>query len=311
MNFSLIAYGTNLVLLFFATIFHIVFLTLICIKIRPLASNVLLILISNSYLALILSSATLFEASLTSFLGNLNSWTLFGISLCRTRAYLIVVGQSAISYSLLLQAFFRLFRIIFFQRRALRSFRVFSILIILQWLFVFLINLLYVYLNKFEYIPSEYQCEIPINNYSGAAMMTTLTYILPINTIFFIYFYIMRYIRRTTNTIQTRQNINKRDMIVFKRIIILLIVLQVLSIPLFVVWILYVITGYTISWNYYFLALVSSIGQLVMSLILASTTSQIREKLKWRPNQIHPNIEIRVQGRNTPESDHHDLQEKI
>ncbi|CAF0859040.1 unnamed protein product [Rotaria sordida] len=311
MNFSIIIYGSNLVLLFFGIIFHIIFLILICIKIRPLASNVLSILISNSYLALILSSIALFDASLTSFLGNLNSWILFGTSLCKIRAYLIIVGESSMSYSLLLQAFFRLFRIVFYQRRALRSFRVFSIAIILQWIFVFLINLLYIFLNEFEYIPSEYRCEIPINNVSGVAMRVMLTYILPVNTIFLIYFYIIRYVRRTTNAIQTRQNINKRDMMVFKRIIILFIVLQILSTPLFVVWILYFITGYISLWNYYFLAFVSSFGQLIMSFVLASTTSQIRAKFKWKLSQVHPNIEMRIRDRNTQESDHHDLKEKF
>ncbi|CAF1089077.1 unnamed protein product [Rotaria sp. Silwood1] len=141
--------------------------------------------------------------------------------------------------------------------------------------------------------------------------MVMVTYILPINTIFLIYLHIIRYIRRTTNTIQIRQNINKRDMIVFKRIIILFVFLEILSIPSFVVWILYIITGYTSAWNYTFLAFISSISQLVMSLVLASTTSQIREKLKWRSTQVHPNVEIRVQYHNTQVSDHHDPKEKF
>lgn len=86
-------------------------------------------------------------------------------------------------------------------------------------------------------------------------MIILSAYIFPVNIIFSIYFYIMRYIRRIANAMH-----NRRDMIVFKRIIILFIVLQIWSVPLSVIWLLYIIAGYTTSWNYYIQALSASIN---------------------------------------------------
>lgn len=298
MNFAIIMYGFSLGFLTFGTILPIIFLIIICINIRPLKSNVLQILISNTYLALIFSSITLIETSLTSFLGNIIPSTLPSTSLCQVRVYLMQVGLSSVVYSFILQALFRLFRIVFYQKKKLRSLRVFSIAVILKWLLAFLINLLYILLNDIEYVPKEYRCAIPWTNIRAAIMVILLTYTFPVNMIFLIYFYIIRYVRRATNAMHNRQNKNKRDIAVFKRIIYLFTVLQILSVPLCVVLILNLVTNATISWSYYIQAFSLSLNQILVSIVLASVTPQIQEKFKWNRSQVHPTVEVQARHRN-------------
>ncbi|CAM4924124.1 unnamed protein product [Rotaria socialis] len=219
--------------------------------IRLLKSNVLLLLIGNNYVALILTSITLFDASLAGFLGNINHSPSFGIPLCQIRAYAA------------------------------------------------------------QYILSEYRCSLPLDSLRVTLMTILLLYMLPMSGIFIIYFYIIRYIRRTTQALQARQNRNRRDLIVFKRIIILFIILQILSIPAFIAWLLYIITGYTVSCSYYLEIFVSSISQFAMSLVVASTTPKIYEKFKLRQRQVHPSPVIRVRYHNANEFDRQNHEESM
>jgi hypothetical protein len=70
---------------------------------------------------------------------------------CRIRAYFLYVFLSNVMYSFVVQAFFfNFFRVVFYQKRALRTCRTYIIAIHIQWIFVCSIYLIFFPLNDYD-----------------------------------------------------------------------------------------------------------------------------------------------------------------
>ena len=84
--------------------------------------------------------------------------------------------------------------------------------------------------------------------YTGA-----FVYHIPLISIGFIYFYIVRYIKKqnTLTVQQNRRQANQRDLVVLRRIIILLGVLLTVGLPTTGLYLWYLITGYSMPMIYH------------------------------------------------------------
>jgi hypothetical protein len=275
----------------------VMFFLIICTRIRPIKSNIPLVLTCHTYLSAIITSIIVIELYSRTIFNILNPSSSLGNVYCQIRAYFLYVSFDNVIYSFVLQAIFRLFRVVFYQRRALRTFNVFTIAIFIQWIFISLIHLPFFPLHDLEYLPSEHRCVVNVNNIRGSVMILLFAYIIPSTMLFTIYFFIIRHVRQTNLGMQHRQNIKKRDIIVFKRIILLFIVLQVFSIPLAVVWLVHIITSYSIQLTYQLQGLTTAFILAFIPIVVAFGTPQIQEKFIWtrRRRQVHPVIREEIQ----------------
>lgn len=284
MNFSLFIDSLGLSFVCIGILLCLIFLWLIFFRIRPLKSNVSLLLTCNTYITSLTSSIVPFKTTLQTTLGILNDPIALEGWTCQINGYLIYVAVPNVFYSYILHAIFRLFRIVFYRRESLYSVRVFSILIFLQWLVVCLINIPFVLLHDMQFIASEYRCQIPSTNLRACVMVLFLGYLIPANVMLAIYLYIIRYIRRTNN-----RRMHRHDMMIFRKTLIIFTTVQLLSVPLSVLWLLYIIANYLTPLSYQLQAVTVAFSQSFIPSALAYSTPQIREKFRrWqRVQPIH------------------------
>jgi hypothetical protein len=91
--------------------------------------------------------------------------------------------------------------------------------------------------------------------------------------------YIIRYVQKTNNTQQRRQNANKRDLNILKRIVILVTVVVGLGFPTIVVIFIYIITNYVVPSAYHIEGISLASGAFIASISLIFVTPQIQERL--------------------------------
>ena len=121
-----------LLLIVLSSVISVLVLLLVFIRVRPLSSNVSLLLTCNTYVAIILFCFTLIDIGIHSLYGHWNPSASFAGRWCAIRAYFPHVCFSAYYYSFVCQAIFRLFRIVFYTKKHLQSFGVFVVFIVVQ-----------------------------------------------------------------------------------------------------------------------------------------------------------------------------------
>ena len=208
----------------------------------------------NVYFALLVFSLLLAEQYVHVFIGHRYSFLRYNDGVdCPTRAYLQLVSICTIFYSNTLQAIYRLCRVVFYTRPALRSVRLYRIVIVGQWIFCFLIVVPTLLMNDFEYLPDDYHCQIGFTNYRSTLLNGIVAYLVPMNITGGCYVYTLRKIRRghthlLENMSQIQQISARRDLIVLFRICLLLSLLMSFFIPSLVLLVIYQRTGYLAWW---------------------------------------------------------------
>ncbi|UJR37047.1 hypothetical protein I4U23_029752 [Adineta vaga] len=209
---------------------------------------------------------------------------------CQIQSYFLCFFINNVTYSFVIQGLFQLCRVVFHQKLFLQTLRIFIIAMIIQWLFVCLTNLIYFLFRDFEYIDSEYRCLIRFTNLRASFMLFVTAYGIPGNILFMIYFVIIRHIRQRNLRIQNRPHGKKRDMIVLKRIVLVFIALQLISTPLAVLSIIYIVTGHIVELTYQIQNLTLAFSQLFLPILMTLGIPQIREKFKRSQHKVHPII---------------------
>lgn len=280
MDVGLLIYTLCLTFICLGIVFCLIFLWLIFIRIRPLRLNIALILTCNTYLASLLSSIIILRITVDTIRGFSNSSIVLEGWTCQINGYLIYIAISSIFYSCILQALFRLFRVVFYRRKSLYTIRVFFILILLQWLIICLVNLPFPLLNYIEFIASEFRCQIAVSNTRACLLLLFVDYLIPGNAILTIYFYIIRHIRRRNTRL-----VHRHDLLIVKRTLMIFLMIQFLSIPLTVIWLIYIIGDSVTPLSYQLQALTVGISQSFIPIALAYSTPQIRERFKCQQRQ--------------------------
>jgi hypothetical protein len=288
MNASVILAGIGLCFYSLSFIICITMIILISLRIRPLKSNVAILLTCNTYFNSLLVSSIMLLMYSYNLSGNLDPSILYGGRWCQIRTYFAHVCFCALYYSFVLQATFRLFRIVFYKHKILQSFGVFILAIILQWILSFLVILPNILLNDFQYLPLEYNCWIAFQNIRGLVMVMLNIYNNPLSIIFTIYTQIIRYTRRTAQTQQRRINSNRRDIAILKRIVILVSIIVGIGLPTVVIVLIYLISNYVTPFAYHIQGLSISFGVLVASISLVFITPQMQKIFKKSQAQVRP-----------------------
>ena len=251
-------------------------LLLIVIHRRPALSNISTLLTSNTYISILCFSVSLLDIGIRSLYGHVNPTMSFAGRWCEIRAYFPHVCFCAYYYSFVAQAVFRLFRVVFYRTKILQSFGVFLLAIVIQWSLSFVLVVPHVVLGDFQYQPFDYNCWISFKNLRAMFFATLVIYGGPLCTIFGIYIYILRFVRQTAHVQRKQQRSNKRDVIVLKRIVILLLFLVLIGVPTLGVLFGYVITGYLTPLAYDIQAVNIALGLVTTSVTLIVVTPRIR-----------------------------------
>jgi magnesium-transporting ATPase (P-type) len=162
-------------------------------------------------------------------------------------------------------------------------------------------------LNYFQYVPEYYYCEILLSDNQGMLIMGAMTYSVPMNATCLLYFYILYYMKKTKSQsiLQNRQQANQRDLVVLRRIIILLGLLIILCFPAALIWFDYILTGYVNPIGYHLGWSMFTFSLSILPLTSAFLTPQLRKLLiaTWQKGrQIHPIIIYPQKRRNEPMS---------
>ncbi len=285
----------GIILAFCASSFLISLITLIIIviRIRPLTSNVPILLTCNTYITLIGSSLMTLLVMAYGMYSILHPSMSFDDYYCQIRSYFNYVFVCAFYYSCALQAIFRLFRVIFPQHRTLQSRGVFIIAIIIQWLISIIYVFNHLFLGDFQYHSDISSCWLSFKNIRATLIAMAFIYGSPLIVMSLIYVRIIRYVRQTVQTQQIRQNANKRDKLVVKRMLVLVLIAMAIGIPTGILLIIYMISSYLTSLAYHIQALSLTSGLVVESIALGLITPQVREIFR-RNRPIHPVVTLKT-----------------
>ncbi|UJR20206.1 hypothetical protein I4U23_023337 [Adineta vaga] len=252
---------------------------------------VALLLINNMFLALILFFILIIDMYGRMLYGHLYlKFPWINQIHCQIQAYLVLVSMGSIFYSNMLQAIYRLCRVIFHTYRFYQSIQFNFVMIIIQWSICFICLLPNVILKDFDYISQEYHCQIQFENIRAVCCAGIVLYGIPIYITVGCYIYTLRRIR---NENQIRHHLTqiqlvtaRRDLIVLFRICILFIFMIIFIIPNFISFFIYLIWKYDVGWLEQVQWLFYVLSMTGVTVVLPFISPHISNL--WKTNRIIP-----------------------
>lgn len=216
------------------------------------------------------------------------------------RGLLYDIFECSLYHSYYLQSFYRLCRVVFYKKKSFQCYSLYLILILIEWLLIFLLLLPPYFVNWYSRLPTEKYCLIPYTSIGPEIYHIIVLYTIPLACIMSNYIWITIFIRdssRTTSirlTIQQRQR-NQRDLTVIKRIIILISILILLRFPTIIFMIYGIINGDLFPLTYPIVSLITAICLIIIALINIHITPQLRRTIlnffNYQNNRIHVQTE--------------------
>ncbi|CAF1118219.1 unnamed protein product [Adineta steineri] len=203
-----------------------------------------IVLCGHIYLEILIYSLMLSSMNIQSILGHLYNQS-FNSSSCTFLRYLAIVLLGMLYLNFLNQAFYRLIRIVYSQNRWFQSLKLYLILPMIEIIMLTCILLcILVPLNGVTYLPNDHFCYPTLTNIPSILSTAFVVYIGPLCCISFIYMHITRFIHHQGNiqtlVIKQRQS---RDLLILRRILIIVNLLLHLGIPGMSLIIMFIITG--------------------------------------------------------------------
>jgi len=246
---------------------------------RTQASRTAHLLCINMYISLFIGCAIMLDMYCYTLYGHLHPNVSFNGQWCYIRAYLFYVSGCSFYYSYLLQAVYRLCRIVFYKNSFLKSFNLYIGGIVFQWIFSFLQVIPVYLLGTFEYVHHDFHCQIAVTNIRGLLIGLSLVFMIPISLTTVCYIYTVIYIRKRSNTIRTtHQRVSdRRDFWVLTRVFILLGIMIGSGMPQLGISIFYQYYGYLPYWSTQFQWLTATFSVLCVSVILMVVSPNLQK----------------------------------
>ena len=245
-----------------------------------------ILLVCNTYLCIIFISIIIVDMYAHNLFGDLHANVSFDDEWCQVRAYLLHSGLGLLYHSYLLQAMFRFFRVVLFRHKRLQTFRFTFLLVCIQGFMNFALMIPVLRLHHFQYVPHYYYCEILLSNSQGLLLIGILTYQWPLSAIGGIYCYIVYFMKKSKgqSVLQNRRSTNQRDLVVVRRIVIIIGLLFILALPTTILWMNYIATGYVNPLGYHLGWSTFTFSLSILPATLAFLTPQLREVIAaaWR-----------------------------
>jgi hypothetical protein len=153
-----------------------------------------------------------------------------------------------------------------------------------MWTFSFvLVSPLYIWHGQ-TLIPGEYICRVPKDNAFSIAYSTLAVYGIPFNILAFVYFQVHQFLRRraalTNFAVPLRSRKQQRDVLVFRRIVIVVTLLGSYGVPNSVMLIMLAITKEIVPSFYRILEMSFAAMILTLSIALVYVDPQLRKEIK-------------------------------
>ncbi|CAF0830144.1 unnamed protein product [Adineta steineri] len=200
---------------------------------------------------------------------------------CQIRAYIFYSMVGILYWSYVLLALFRFVRIIYpkqiwFHRSSFYLY----ILIPAQYIFVFILTLpLLIMFDGLHYISDEPYCSIVLTPIYPIIYGMIIIFVLPYSAMCILYLCIARKMQQMPIVGQYLRR-NRRDYIVIRRMLLNIFILCIVSIPVFIIYIIESIYNRSDSLIYRVQWLLSSLSSCLFSLMLPLITVRLHDLLK-------------------------------
>jgi hypothetical protein len=248
----------------------------------------------NMYVSLGIGCSIMLDMYCHTIYGHLHPRISLDGHWCYIRAYLFYVSGCSFFYSYLLEAIYRLCRIVFHTKPFLQSFRLYICGIIIQWIFSFLQVIPVYLLGTFEYLHDDFHCQIALSNIRGLLIGLALVHMIPISLTTICYIFTAIYIRKCSTTVKTtrQRNSDRRDYLVLKRIFILLSVMIASGMPQLGISLHYQYFGYLPFWSTQFQWLTATFSILSVAVILIFLSPNLQRF--WRKSLSSDNEIVNI-----------------
>ncbi|CAF0980393.1 unnamed protein product [Adineta steineri] len=206
--------------------------------------KITVVLCGHIYIVVLIYSSTLMSTNIRSMLGDLYNQS-FDSSWCIFSGYLVLVLLGMLYKMFVNQAFYRLIRIAYSQNRRFQSVKLYIILPIIEIIILTcILPCVLIPLNGVTYLPNDYFCYATFTNIPGILSAAAIVYIGPFCCILFIYIHITKFIHQqgTIQTLIVKQR-QSRDLLITRRILIIVSLLLILGIPAMTLVFIFIITG--------------------------------------------------------------------
>jgi hypothetical protein len=219
-----------IVSLILAILLAIIFLVIV--SVNRACQTIPMMLAGNSCLAEIVYGSSMLSIALFTLENDMKQ-ILFQDSLCNFRGYLGYVGNASLLYSFTLQAMYRYIVVVYPTRIAWQSAKVQGLLVCCSWIFSIGSLLPWLFTGDIIYIADNQLCALPFQLSVPILYNMLLTYIIPILIIMLIYLKLFLYVRQIglrATSIQTMFRA-RRELIMVRRIFIIIIFLLIIGLP--------------------------------------------------------------------------------
>ena len=203
---------------------------------------------------------------------------------CQFRGYLLLSIHVALYWSYALHAFFRFIRVIYPKSNRLNQVSTYIYILIPCQYFISFISTFPLFrgFNVIYLLPNEPYCTASYNELASLIYMPIVAFILPLIVISICYLCILWKSTHSKVLIRPYQQRNRRDFLVLRRIIMIIVVLITVSLPLFIDLFIYLSKGYinpymnSIGW------LSSTVNAVVLAISLPFINPRVRELFRKR-----------------------------
>ncbi|CAF1328259.1 unnamed protein product [Adineta steineri] len=153
-------------------------------------------------------------------------------------------------HSFSLQAIYRLSRVIYPMHSKRQHYSLYIIMSFGQWIFSALELLPSLCIGDIEYLPNDYHCQVALTSMRGSLTVCLLGFLCPYIITVYCYIHTMCYVRRRTLTVlifQQRSSV-RRNLIILRRLVILLTCVISTAAPHGILPIVYSILGELPRW---------------------------------------------------------------
>ena len=173
---------------------------------------------------------------------------------------------------------------LFHQKKSLTSYSLYTIVTIVQWISTFVLLLPPIPLKWYIHLPTEKYCLIPYTDINAEIYHIVILYAIPLVCISTIYAWIILFVHHSSRAptvviVAAQRKRNLRDLIVVKRIVILIAVLVLLRFPTIIFMIYGITVGHLHPLTYSIVDLIASACLIFIILMTVYITPPLRKNI--------------------------------
>jgi hypothetical protein len=206
---------------------------------------------------------------------------------CRWRGFLIHGFLCALYDSYILQAGYRLCRVVFYRHKRLHSFPLYLLLVPIESLFSVVSISPVLLRGDVIYLSTEYYCQTPFTNIPAISYIALRLFLLPLLFITLVYVRLLKHVRKANSLSMTMNEKNRRrskqdtrDLIVIRRLLVMLGVLILLGLPSVIFLSILIVTGHLIAVAYRIGWLSVSFSLVFLAYMLIQLTHPLKKTVK-------------------------------